>query len=169
MIHIMDVMAGIRTFCSVFGSQSSKSYIQPKQLRYQLKGSLFVLENYGPGVAHSIKLNTFGISKISDTKNGEEVGLSQAKGPIALNEKEQGDYEVPFLKYNMKFPFLIEWKSSTNEKSKSVWIYDSANHNFVLLKKREIIKISIKLFFISIFKKKQLLKYHPSILPKEKE
>lgn len=167
MSTISNVIGIIGIFQKAFWSRSSKSYIQSKQVEYSIKGSVFILENIGPGPAHNIKLKTFGISKINDTKN-DEFGLSEAAGPSTLKQDEMGKYLVPFPKYRMQFPFLIEWESATNEKSKSFWIYDSKNHKPVFLKKMIKIEFFFKFIFNSIFKTKKF-QSDPSVLPKEKE
>jgi hypothetical protein len=157
----------IKYFIQIVNSGKVYCEIQPVSIEWEgVKLIKFKLKNFGPDNAYNIKLRTFGLT-FQETKEGKDgfkaqVKLLNADGPSIINLGETKDFEADFLHFNVDFPFLMECTNVNFNKSKIIWKYTkSTGRCFMLLKKKEIRKIKRDLIFISIFKRKDYLKYKP--------
>jgi hypothetical protein len=175
---IIQILSLIASWIELIPTRNPSCHIQPRRMESANSNWKLVIENLGPGPAHDIKLRTFGMKSIEVNEKKQkmkiELGLSQADGPLALKQDESGDYIVPWTKYKAhEYPFVIEWRNPYSKKTKSVWVFyfnrEKNIRKFIPVKNSEIRRMFEEIFMISIFKRKDFIKYDPHLLPKEKD
>jgi hypothetical protein len=122
-----------------------RAFIRPISIRYdESKNEWKIkLKNYGPGVALDINVKNEELTGLIPMRGNRkkvwiELNILTGSGPYQLQPDQESEYSTGksgLLTGVLKYPYFIKWRTITNKKQKSSWIFiKDAEEKFIPLR-----------------------------------
>jgi hypothetical protein len=107
-----------------------RAFLRPTKINTKDHGWVFVLRNFGPGLALNVQVRTVAVTKsepIRSVNGASPLWIIQqdfvsGTGPFEIQKGQEAEYYFPQYSIGFEYPVFVCWKSITGKTQRTFWI-----------------------------------------------